>query len=273
MYKYFEMLKQVADTDSTEYQISDLTKEIAIRAGYHRKFITLKNGVRKMHTEYTEPFDNVLTAKWLMYFKNLFILKLGKHPELSEYHVQIINDTFLMFMKRLQLSKAFYDKGIMTYVYDTLYHRITQVLFERGSCARLEAFKNGEKRKFRYCSVLNTVSTSYDALLEQDNNFDVVDYDDELDIECVLFDLKEKLKYNPYGIRLLNAMLGAGRRVKLSAIDNYVELSDDEKTEETKKYLLDAWNTIVTTLKGYIDTKDNYTWRKARSIKYASEVE
>lgn len=272
VYEYFKMLKKVADEDSNDYDIADITRRLAVQAGYHRAMHTLKNGLQKERTEYYKEFDSVLTAKWLLTYKKLFILKLYCHPELEEYHVQIINDTFIMFMNRLQLDKLVDERTVSKYVYMTLYHRITQTMIEVGSLSRVQSFESGGARKFRDSKVLNRVASSYDAMLDSDCFSDIEDPNsDKVDKSFIMIDLKRRLSSNPFGIRLLNAMLDSNKQVHLASIDLYVELKEEEKTKETKKLLLDAWNTIVFTLKEYREDTQCRRWRQARAIHFSDE--
>lgn len=273
MYDYFRVLKDTADEDVNDYNIADITKKLAVDAGYHRVIYTLKNGKQKERTEYCRPFNNILTAKWLLTYKRLFILKLYKQKDIEEYHVQIINDTFIMFMNRLQLDKLADSGSVNKYVYMTLISRITQTRIEVGSLSRIQLYNSGSKKRFRDCKVINRVSCSYEEMLDKENFFDIEDTDtSNMGDFYIIMELKSKLIDNPYGIRLLEAMLNSRKHICLSRIDLYVNLKDSEKTEETKKMLLKAWNTIVSTLKVYSLNTTNRRYVQARAIHFSDEV-
>ena len=138
MTEYFKLLEAQANLDHNVYSIKDITIQLALKAGYQRGPYKFKNGNVRERTQYTKKFDDVLTAKWLCFYKKLFISKLYRHPELKEYHVDIINRTFEMVMKSINLDKLTTDKIIHKYVNLALSNRIGDVLYIMGSNKRLQ---------------------------------------------------------------------------------------------------------------------------------------
>ena len=248
MNTYFKMLKAEASIDPTEYSIKDLTIEIAKRAGYYRANYTFANGSVRERTMYEYPFDSVLTAKWILFYKPLFCGKLGPHPEFGDGAIDIINSTFFITMNCLQLDKVVDDDIVNRYVNMALSGRIKNYLIEIGSAKRLDEYKNGEKLNMRLNkSVLYQSLPLDETLLTEENDA----YSDTP--QDILMELYWKLSDNPYGIRLLETMLYANQKIHLSSINRYMHLEDFEKTEETKVYIAEAYAIIKDTLRKHIE--------------------
>lgn len=248
MYTYFKMLKEEASLDPTEYSIKDLTIELAKRAGYYRADYTFANGSVRERTMYKYPFDSVLTAKWILFYKPLFCGKLGPHPEFGENTIDIINSTFFITMNCLQLDKVVDDDVVNRYVNMALSGRIKNFLIEKGSAKRLSEYQQGEKLNMRLNkSVLNQSLSLDDSLLTEEN-------DAYSDIPSdIMMEAYWKLSDNPYGIRLLETMLYANQKVHMSCINKYMHLEEHEKNEETKRYISEAYAIIKDILRKHID--------------------
>lgn len=236
MYTYFNMLKEEAAIDPTPYSICELTKELATRAGYYRDNYTFANGSVRERTMYREAFDSVLTAKWLLFYKKLFLSKLHNHPEFGDGAIDIINSTFFITMNCINLDKLVSDDVINRYVNLALAGRIKNFLIEKGSIRRLEEYESGQKLNMRLNKSILNQSLSLDDGSVSDY---YVGYDDNP--EYLIIDLEEKLADNPFGIRLLDAMLSAGKRVRLSQIDKYLPMEEWEKTEDAKLQIESAY--------------------------------
>lgn len=270
MYAYFKMLKEEASIDPTEYSIKDLTIELAKRAGYHRANYTFDNGSVRERTMYDRGFDSVLTAKWIMFYKPLFCGKLATHPEFGDGAVDIINSTFLITMNCLQLDKVVDDDVVNRYVNMALSGRIKNFLIEKGSIRRLNEYQNGEKLNMRLNkSVLNQSVSLDESLLTEDN-----DAYSDLPSDLVM-ELYWKLEGNPYGSKLLETMLYANQKVRLSCINKYMHLEPYEQTEETKRYIAEAYAIIKDTLRKHIDNSYMFDFGHANDeeVGFVDEVE
>lgn len=261
MYKYFTMLSKIAELDNRCLSIKEITIELANSAGYHRDVFTFKNGNQRIRTMYDSKFDDVLTAKWLCYYKHLFVSKLSKHPELKEFHDFIINRTFMIVMNSVNLDKLVNDDVINKYVNIALGNRISEVLQIIGSQERL---KNG---KFKLKTAINHMSISLESLQES-GNYNAI-YNDVNYSELVV-DLKHKLCDNKLGLELLNLMLESNYKIRVNSIDQYVKC---EQTEENKKALTDAYNIIKNTLREHLHIpKTDRRWKPIKTVKFLNEV-
>ena len=74
-----------------------------------------------------------------------------------------------------------------------------------------------------------------------------------LNYSDVIIDLQEKLQYNKFGDRLIEAMLFSNKKIQLYDIENYLFLEKEEKTFENKKLILDAYNTICNYAQKYFN--------------------
>ena len=270
MHTYFKMLKEEASLDPTEYSIKDLTIKLAKDAGYHRANYTFANGSVRERTMYERGFDSVLTAKWLMFYKPLFCGKLAPHPEFGDGAIDIINSTFLITMNCLQLDKVVDDDIVNRYVNMALIGRIRNFLIEKGSIRRLSEYQQGEKLNMRLNkSVLNQSVSLDDSHLNEEN-----DAYSDIPSDLVM-ELYWKLSDNPFGVRLLETMLYANQKVHLSCINKYMHLEEDEKNEETKRHIAEAYAIIKDILRKHIDNGYMYDFSHVNDeeVDFVEEVE
>lgn len=264
MNNYFKLLESVAKCDPTMYSIKDLTIKLMTKAGYYRANYTFAVGTVRERTFYKYKFDDVLTAKWLLYYKKLFVAKLCKHPELSEQYSTIINDTFIMTLNHLIIENITNDKIVSKYVNMTLRHRIAYAMYLHSSRNRFN------KNKFIQKSIINQLAASLDYLI--DNNIIQEEAYIELYYDPFILDLQDKLFNNKYGLRLLDTLLYSKKKVQLSHIDDFIKIDDGDFTEKTKQDILSAYNIIQHELAELSCMKDEKTNIKpAKYIMYSFE--
>ena len=270
VFEYFKMIEREARKDTSEYSIKDLTIKMATDAGYHREMYKFANGSVRERTMYKKPFDSVMTAKWLLFYKKLFVSKLYSHPEFGVGTVDIINSTFLITMGCLQIDKITDDDVINRYVNLALDGRIKNFLIELGSQKRLEEYENGSKLNMRLNKSVLNQSLSLDEMSE-DSNFDVKS--EETDNTLILC-LEDKLKSNPFGLRLLDAMLYSNRRIHLNRIDEYMRISEEEKNDDTKYLIACAYKEIKDALKSSVANRHMYDFGAISDerVMFSSEV-
>lgn len=261
MYKYFAILSDIAALDTRNLSIKDLTIELAKSGGYYRDTYIFKNGNKRIRTMYTKKFDDVLTAKWLCYYKYLFISKLSKHPELREFHDTIINRTFMIVMGSINLDKVVADDIVNKYVNMALGNRIGEVLYIIGSKARLDT------ERFRLKTAINHMAISLDGLQEAGTyNPEYIDYN----YSDIVIDLKNKLCNNKLGLQLLDVMLESNYKIRPNCINQYIKCSC---TEENRIKLTEAYNIIKSTLREYLGIpKSDRRWKPIKTVKFIEEV-
>lgn len=257
MNEYFKMIAEHASLDPKEYSIKDLTLELATKAGYHREMYVYKGGSSAERTVYDRPFDSILTAKWLMHYKKLFNNKLGTHPEFGDRRIDIVNRTFLMVMNCLKIEMVVDDDIVNKYTNLALAGRIQNELIEMGSQKRFEEYKSGKKLNMRLGKYILNSALSLDEMAEVTEIDSILGFD-EIHEHGDLFELYDELRGNPYGWRLLDALVNSNRKVKMNEIDKYMYLSEDEKTDETKRLLMDALYKVKEYLKKDIADKFKY---------------
>lgn len=280
MYKYFKTMHSVAETDNREFSdILELTKALALSGGYKREIIGGKSKV-----SYNSPatWDNALVAKWFCFYEKLFYSVLLKHPEMKEYYDFILNETFTRVFAAIDLNKLASPKMVTSLVTLSLSQRIGQTLIYLGSQRKLEALNNGTLNKYsdriNMNSAINNMASSLEGIQEESgamfsNNSTIEDYD-------IIFDLREKLKDNSLGLRLLDAMLYSNGQISRTSLEKFIVLSPYEKAhkQETISLLTSAWVLIAKTLRNYMSDyslKSKYNWdymRKA-SLNFRNEPE
>lgn len=230
---YFDMLENYIKNCNLHYNsIKDLTIDLAYSGGYHRDIYKFKCGTTRERTMYTSKFDSDLSAMWLCFYKKLFLTKLNKYPELQEYHIFIINKTFYMVMSCLNIDKLVCDDIVNKYVNMTLNSRIKEAL---ENIRRIPS--NGI---FCHKNVFNNRLFSLDYLIEKEG--DCLYSDDKID--DLELDLRNKLKNNELGNKLLDYLLYSSERIDFKNIDKYMNLDKSECTEENKVVIANSFNII-----------------------------
>ena len=242
--EYFDILQSSFPSDYKKTaSIRDVTVKMAELAGYKREPHTFANGNVREMTKYERPFDDLLVAEWLLYFKKLFIGKLTKLPKLKEYWVDIINEVFYSVMRSLVIERLINDAVVVRYVNKSLSDSISDYLKEIGSISRFQEWEDSGKLRFKQRRSLNYNMLSVDAT-DDDGNLmlDVVDEEDHF--QEMLLDMYKEIGDDDLSNRLLDAMLFSGKKVLLYKIDDYIEMSEEEKTEDNKLKLRLAYNKI-----------------------------
>lgn len=295
MENFFKLMKRVSDSDEREYtSILELTKDIAMSAGYSLEEYTQKNGKTRIRTVYTKPWDSALVAKWFMFYKNYFVSKLYKLPALKDYFTLILNRTFSVYFNALRLEKLSSDKAVTAYIKMTFSARIGEAMYLLGSINKL--VENDRRKQLRKdirsgkaeelnlseirnkCHTSNAFNESMSSLdaLKEDINFDI--RSEASDYNEVILDLKHKLNGNHIGLRLLECMLYSDKKIVFNNLSNYMEFKDCELEvkdnvidlkDEVKDQLSASYNTIVTYLK---DVYPDVDFSKSKRVfKYSSK--
>lgn len=295
MNDFFSLMRKVANTDDRKYDsIMELTRDIAISAGYALEDYTQKNGKTRIRTIYTKPWDDALVAKWFLFYGNYFKSKLYKLPALREYYPAILQRTFSIYFGMLKLDKLESDKAVTAYIKMTFSARIGEAMNSMGSLTKMR--ENERRRQLRKdikdglveekshgevkntCAVgtaFNENSLSLDQLKE-DINLDVKSEDNNL--SSVLIDLKSELEDSDIGLRLLDCMLYSGRKIAFGNLSDYMEFSESELKksngiiefkEETRQQLNDSYNIIISYLKDILPETDFS--KTKRTFKYSSK--
>lgn len=262
MFEYFKLLEDsIKDFDIHYKSIKDLTIDLAKSGGYYRDIYEFKCGSKRERTLYKNKFDSKLAACWILFYKKLFISKLSRYQDLSDYFVFIINKTFFITMRCINLDKLEHDDIVNKYVNLALNSRIKEVMGK---------LKSTDNKKIKICNkdVFNNNMLPLDLVdpFIEDSSCDL----SSLDIE---FLIRDKLDGNIIGNKLLDYMLNAKEKVELVCVDKILNLKEDECTYDTKVVIADAFNIIK-----YIFLKNsNYTSRKRfrkikpSNIKYSFE--
>lgn len=300
MHQYFKTLQSVASSDDREFKgIKDLTVTIAKLAGYRREPVTLKNGKVVIKTKYNTRvnengemvpvWDDVLVAKWLMYFRGLIIGKLSRHPELKEFQADIIQRVFSIYFNSLQLEKLDFDACVVKSVHTCLNNRIGEALFVRGSSSRTKKEENARRLKAGEVTLeeltaageevalhklqndktaFNYSMASLDGLMELKVKVDIGGSYTHDEMDPLVMQLKEKLKHSEIGLQLLDAMLNSNNSVvRPNSIKDYISISNNLTEEQKATYISElttAWNIIKDTLRESLDQSvaDEYDWNK-----------
>lgn len=283
MYKFFKDLGDIAGIGKSYKSIKELTIDVAKSGGYRREVVTLKNGKKVLRTKYgiesgngvLPTWNDILVAKWLYNYKDLFLSKLGVHPELRDFYPEIIQRTFTITFNALQIDKLKSDSNVNTIVYMCLANRIGDALIKKGSDSRLESYnKTGSgwnkntRERINLKTAVNTMALSLDTLMESGFNIEA-----PCRISETVITLERELQGNPMGKRLLDSLMYSETVVNTNTIDRFVKLEDAERTPETLKQLKDAWNIIRSTLHASLTELGYdvgvYDWQKDVKFKYS----
>ena len=262
MLEYFKLLEDyIKDFNMYYSSIKDLTIDLAKSGGYYRDIYTFKCGSKRERTLYKNKFDSRLAACWILFYKKLFISKLSRYQDLSDYFVFIINKTFFITMRCINLDKLEHDDVVNKYVNLALSSRIKEVMGK---------LKETDNKKIKVCNkdVFNNNMLPLDLVdpFIEDSKCSL----SNLDLEILI---RDKLDGNVIGNRLLDYMLNARTKVELVNVDEFLQLDKNECTYETKVAIADAFNIIK-----YVFIKNSsYTTRKRfreikpSNIKYSFE--
>lgn len=285
MRQYFKSLEAVAASDSREFNdIYDLTVAVAKESGYSRQFKVKKDGsLSKFCPSTYAQWNNALVAKWLLYYKNLFISTLSKHPKLEEYYYDIIERTFTYFFKALDLNILKFAGQVTKLFRAQLNARIREALYVYGTEGRFERTKTGDKSgPMMHKNMTQYASLSMDQLAE-DNAIQFSDETVNNDMDDLIIAINKKFETpifskaaldnltdnqkrqlafiklrNELGKKLLQAFLTNKKRVSLSKITDIIKIDDKNLCTATQqrftKLSLDAaYKIIVNELKAYLN--------------------
>lgn len=267
---YFKDVASVASLDKREMSITELTKLIATEAGYSREEYTFANGNTRIKNQYKRPFDNILVAKWLMYFKALFVGKLRKRPDLSDGYSYIIGRTFHCAMGSIDLLSDINDAMIHKYVCMSLQSRIIDEWYEKGNYDLLnKCLDEGCVGNVRPNMIMGNLAMSLEDSYEEVSSMEEPHSSITDDI---IIDIQQKIGDSSIGERVLEAMLYSNRkRVALTHIDDFVRLNQDEYTDATKKEILRCWNIIKDVVRQYCPDNFPRGHRHDRVVRFSFE--
>lgn len=285
MYKFFKELQEISKLGKEYKSIRELTIDVAKSGGYRRESVQLKNGKVVLKTKYgrlengkiVPTWDDVLVAKWLCHYKDLFLSKLGPHPELSEFYTEIIQRTFTVTFNSLQLDKLVNESNINTIVYMCLSNRIGEALIKKGSDSRLESYeKSGaynnkpSRERVNLKTAVNHMAVSLDKLIESGFQMET-----SCNMNDVVLSIQKELVDNELGLRLFNSILYSDQKVNTQLIDKFVKLDKLEKTKENLKELKHAWEIIKSSLYEALKHSnydvDMYNWSINSKFKFSKE--
>lgn len=271
MFEYFKLLESQFDT--IDMSILDLTRELMKSGEYYRGIYTFNNGIMRERTMYSKPFDSILVAKWICYYKNLFISKLIKHPELSDYHVDIINKTFYMVMTSLQLDKLVSDNVVNKYINLTLISRIREFMYYSKSRYSFDKYERGKALQYRLKGALDNQAISIDQF-KDDYKYDILGYDQySLEIDDFTLDVYNRLHNDYLGNKLYYAMLNSNTKFNLHDIDLKLGLPRKLCNKKTKELIAKMYNILKELTLDYSNSNLRQRFRKVspNSVTYSFE--
>jgi len=285
MQQFFKTLKEVAALNPKEYSsIKELVIDIAKSGNYRREKVILKNGKTVLRTKYGEldpktgvrksTFDSSLVAKWFLFYKNSFMARLIRHPELREYYMDIFHKTFTIYFQSLNIEKISCDAAVTFAVEKTFHNRLTYHIRLLGSEKREQRMRNAEavkrglinkedlpeeeiarKRIETYSTMVRRNTLSLDQIMESEvnSNANLKSLEDSTsnisESNLILIELSKRLDKVPYGERLLEVLLNTNGKVVTSNIGAYMEFSPEERNDkEVIEKLKNAYRIIKSTL-------------------------
>ena len=138
-------------------------------------------------------------------------------------------------------------------------------------------YKKGEERCFRYKGAVDnqavfvediTFGKGFDDLCVDS----LVDDGFLFDENCILVELNYLLKDVPFGYSVLDALLHADKKVNFDIIDSYMFMFDEEKTEENKELIANAFNIIKKYVYDFFGVDKTFKKSIPSSIRYSFEV-
>lgn len=257
MQQYFNMLKKkLSCVGKQDLSISELTKKIAILAGYKREKYVFSCGTSRIRTMYDYSFDENLTTQWIVHYAGIYYKTLMKYPDVKEHYVDIINETFYTIMNSLDLDLLVNDSSINAMFTFSLRSRIYDYL-ERAVKHRNILCEDED-----LSNKINRLDTENNIEYNLEDNNDLVSDDCYIDVKnCVTTNI---------GKRLLFMMLNSGKKVQFRSIDKYLHLDIEQCNDVTKNQIVDSYNKIIDTFSTYVvDKKCRHITTK--TLKYSFE--
>lgn len=196
------------------------------------------------------PYDDDLYCLWVMNFRNLFRHWFAGMTLTEDEGHDIIYDVFRKTMRGYDIRKlelSYSDRSIGAYVSMAIHNSIRDYtrLQYKGTTSGLK--NKDDKYK---PTVLNIVE--YESLERLEDESLSMSYHDSV------YDMQAELSKNPYGNRVLTALLRSGyHKVSLKNLGDYIELSQEERNNpQTLKYIIDAYSTIRKRIASYYGKED-----------------
>lgn len=175
-----------------------------------------------------------------------------------------MNSVFMSTMQHICIDRIVCDETVASYVSKCIDCKVKRQQYNNGSVSAFEEYIRTKKKNFCGKNILlqSKVDDEFDNYDYQwfndiDSYQDTIDYIDQVDTDV--------------GRRLLQQLLNSRCRVQLSSIDNYVDLSDNELSDQTtKQKILDQWNSIKKTLVCNCDYK-KLRYYPQRKVGYSFE--
>lgn len=198
----------------------------------------------------TTPYDDTLYCLWVMNFRNLFRHWFAGLPLTEDESHDIIYDVFRKTMRGYNvknLELPYSDRSIGAYVSMAIHNSIrdyTRMQY-KGTTSGLK--NKDDKYK---PTVLNIIE--YESLEHMEDESMSMSYHDSV------YDMQSELSKNPYGDRVLTALLRSGHhKVNLKNLGDYIELTPKERKDpKTLKYIIDAYSIIRKHIADYYGKED-----------------
>lgn len=216
----------------------DTMKELFATANIEKVSKTRGNRTYIVNENHT-PYNSVLFARWVMCYHKSF----RKWFNLYDFSADQCHDLIYLVFRRVMhtfntdvLNDENAEKILGQYVHMT----ITTACAEQARRARTYGSNLGDpKQKHRRINPNDCVDIDEAFYVEDDS-------------QCpssndMMYDIKEKLKNNPYGEAVLNILLDSDKRgvMKTWEVRNAMNLTEAErKNPTTKKYILSAYKNI-----------------------------
>lgn len=226
---WFKTFEEACEGEQVD-DIFTLTKTIMETAEY--TIVDEKN-------KYNKPFDNKLLSIWIVYNKPRFIKEVSNHPEAQEYMLEIIYETVKYFFDNVNIEK--YDEPAILISYikaiiSSAVKRYVKYHRRRTGIVHDEFTQSGKYKGYTYESMLDYLDD-----INFENDIDL-SYSNEM---ITQFDeVKDMIKDDELAVRLLNSFLKHNGRTRLYEIDKYLDIPVEERTDEMKKRIADAYNKI-----------------------------
>ncbi len=228
MYDFFNMMKKVADTDSTTYDnIAELTFKI------------------KEEKEGSGKWNDTLVAKWLTYYRAFFIGKLKSYDRIDSLHVDIIVDSFRAVVRKIDPERAFGGGTVTGMLNVVVQNNIREALSKHVGVNVLNNMRNSDRSKRAHAR--NSFNNSLEHFSSMGDSFEKALGSCEMDSVGLISELKYLLKDNTFGSRVVDALAFSGGKFATTCLNSYIKLTDVESTNKAQslKCIRDAYRDII----------------------------
>ena len=232
----FNIYEEVSDGNTDD--IVTVVKNLFLGAEI-KKTLKTRAGKTYIVNEPTKQYDSVLFSRFVCIYHKMF----RKYFNIYDLSEEQCHDVIYVVFRRVMHA----------FNMDCLEGINTNKILGQYVCLAIKTSCAEQARRDRmYGSMLGDIRQKHNQIgntdfVEIDDAFDVPDESQSPESHDIIYDLRDKLKNNPYGNAVLNALLDSDKRgiVHTWEVQKDMNLTDKERNDpQTKQYVLSAYKQI-----------------------------